>query len=71
MNDYIWGVWDTIDNTLHRNNMTEDEAREWVRSWNEDVLPNAKPNIFVVCRRPIGPWEIPLNNSMFSIIYDS
>lgn len=55
---YIWGVWCTVDNELHRDNMDEQEARWWVRTWNEDLAPNAKPDIFVVCRRPVGDWEI-------------
>lgn len=60
---YEYGVWlngaDTSD--LHRWGMTEAEAVEWVREWEEEIAPQAKPNLFVVCRRPVGKWQVDLD----------
>ena len=63
---YVWGVWCNADNSLHRDNMTEQEANDWVREWHE-IAPNAKPNIFTVCRRPVGQWEIYLHDGFYTL----
>jgi hypothetical protein len=53
-----WGV--ARDNTpylMHRGPMSEEDAREWIREWEDDVAPNAKSGMFVLIRREVGPWE--------------
>lgn len=41
----------------HRRGMTEEEATKWVREWEEEIFPNARPGIFKVIKRLIGEWE--------------
>ena len=67
MSGYTWGVWCNTDMSLHRDNITEAQAHEWVRSWNEDVAPDAKPNIFTVCRRPVGDWQIYIQDGFYTL----
>ena len=43
----------------HRDGLTESEAREWVREWDEESV---FPGVFVVKRRPVGEWENDPNN---------
>lgn len=54
-----WGVArDSEPNELHRGPMSEDEAREWIREW-EDMAENspARKGMFVVICREVGPWR--------------
>lgn len=57
---YEYGIWFNGNETsdLHRWGFTEEEATEWLREWEEEVAPNARPNIFAICRRKVGNWEV-------------
>lgn len=60
MTKYEWGVWSNLANTIHREQMTEYDARNWVVSWVNDcgeAWPDAV-NMFSVCKRPVGEWEV-------------
>lgn len=62
-----WGVArDSEPNELHRGPMSEDEAREWVREWEDmaeeararkDISARARKDMFIVIRREVGPWQ--------------
>jgi len=67
---YEYGIWfhgaDSSD--LHRWGFTEEEAREWLREWEEDIAPNGRPNIFTICRRPVGLWEVDVDGKYETFI---
>lgn len=44
-----------VVHSSHRFGMTEAEADQWIREWEED---SGKKSVFVKIRRQIGEWEI-------------
>ncbi len=53
---YEWGVvCARVPNEVHRDQMTEEQAREWVREFEDE---GGKAGAFLVIRRPVGDWEI-------------
>ena len=67
---YEYGIWfhGTETSDLHRSGMSEEEAIEWLREWNEEVAPEARPNIFSICRRPRGEWEVEVDGEFHEFV---
>ena len=58
MKEYEYGIaLRSQPSVAHRWDMTEAEAREWLRSWKEDLAPEFKDLRFMMIRRPVGDWE--------------
>lgn len=41
--------------TSHREDMTEDEAKQWLREWESDM---GKTGVFKLIRRLVQDWEV-------------
>lgn len=51
--EYEWGVgWHAAIDPPHRWGMSEEEARSWIARIEEDI----DAGLYVVIRRPVGPW---------------
>jgi hypothetical protein len=57
---YEYGVArDSHPHEMHRGPMEEAEAREWVQEWDSmSENESARKGMFVVIKRPVGPWDV-------------
>jgi tRNA(His) 5'-end guanylyltransferase len=55
---YEFGIArDNEPDALHRGPMTEEEAREWIREWDEMAEnERARKGMFIIIKREVGPW---------------
>jgi hypothetical protein len=55
--NYEWGIAHESDDLLsadvHRTGMTEEQARAWIKSWEDD---GGRGEAFVLIKRPTSPW---------------
>ncbi len=45
---------DPLEEGVHRSNMTLEEAKEWIKEWDE---MGGAPGLFRIVKRPVSPWE--------------
>jgi hypothetical protein len=53
--DYIYGIRNRRDGEIHRDNMTAEQARDFMDP--EDWAPVDPTRLYEIVRRPLGDWE--------------
>lgn len=57
MSDKEYGIArrnEPLEEGVHCSNMTLEEAKEWIKEWEE---MNGVPGVFYIVKRTLSPWE--------------